>query len=352
MTDPSTSRRALTGPALTFLTGLDLARFQTDVWSQRPWLTAAGDRADGEPIFSLDDADELLSTRGLRTPFLRIAKDGQVLPTRRFVGGGGAGARVADQVLDERVLDEFSAGSTLVFQGLHRIWPPLQDLAGRLADELGHPVQVNAYLTPSTSRGFSAHYDTHDVFVLQIAGHKSWRCFAPPIAAPLPAQEWTTVRAEVAERAAGAPELTTTLGPGDCLYLPRGWVHEATALGRSLAAPDPGRASADPRRYRAPRDRRRAGPQPRASSLTPRRRGCRRPCAARSRHRCDPGRAQQVVGRARTRGAGPLTRGPALVGRSAGSAPPGASGRACCRANARHPCHDARLESSAAAYRG
>ncbi len=129
------------------------------------------------------------------------------------------------------MLDEFSAGSTLVFQGLHRIWPPLQDLAGRLADELGHPVQVNAYLTPSTSRGFSAHYDTHDVFVLQIAGHKSWRCFAPPIAAPLPAQEWTSVRAEVAERAAGAPELTTTLGPGDCLYLPRGWVHEATALG-------------------------------------------------------------------------------------------------------------------------
>ncbi|MET0740388.1 MAG: cupin domain-containing protein [Candidatus Nanopelagicales bacterium] len=231
MTDASTSRRAQTGPALTFLTGLDLTRFQAEVWSRRPLLIAAAERAVSTPIFSLDDADDLLSTRGLRTPFLRIAKDGQLLPTRRFVGSGGAGARVADQVVDERVLEEFTAGSTLVFQGLHRVWPPLQDLAGRLADELGHPVQVNAYLTPSSSRGFSAHYDTHDVFVVQVAGHKSWRCFAPLIDAPLPAQEWTTVREQVTERATGTAELTATLGPGDCLYLPRGWVHEAAALG-------------------------------------------------------------------------------------------------------------------------
>jgi ribosomal protein L16 Arg81 hydroxylase len=231
MTDHSTSRRAQPGPALTFLTGLDLARFRAEFWSVRPLLTAAADRAGGEPPFSLDDADELLSTRGLRSPFLRIAKDGELLSTRRFVGGGGAGARVADQVIDERVLAEFSAGSTLVFQGLHRNWPALQDLAARLADELGHPVQVNAYVTPPSARGFSAHYDTHDVFVVQVAGHKSWRCFRPPVESPLPTQEWTTVREQVTARAAGAPELSATMTPGDCLYLPRGWVHEATALG-------------------------------------------------------------------------------------------------------------------------
>jgi hypothetical protein len=48
------------------------------------------------------------------------------------------------------------SGSTLVLQGLHRTWPPLVDFATDLASELGHPVQVNAYITPAENRGFAA----------------------------------------------------------------------------------------------------------------------------------------------------------------------------------------------------
>ena len=51
--------------------------------------------------------------------------------------------------------------------------------ATRLAAELGHPVPANAYVTPPSSRGFSAHYDVHDVFVLQLAGRKRWTVYAP-----------------------------------------------------------------------------------------------------------------------------------------------------------------------------
>jgi NAD(P)-dependent dehydrogenase (short-subunit alcohol dehydrogenase family) len=48
-----------------------------------------------------------------------------------------------------------------------------------LAADLGHPTQVNAYITPPSSRGFSPHYDVHDVFVLQVAGEKHWRIHEP-----------------------------------------------------------------------------------------------------------------------------------------------------------------------------
>ena len=41
------------------------------------------------------------------------------------------------------------------------------------------PVQINAYITPPQNRGFAAHYDVHDVFVLQIAGRKTWRIHEP-----------------------------------------------------------------------------------------------------------------------------------------------------------------------------
>ena len=175
--------------------------------------------------------DELLSRRGLRTPFLRIAKDGVVVDPKRFTGSGGAGAEIADQVSSEAVLRLFADGSTVVLQGLHRLWPPLIEFADQLAADLGHPTQVNAYITPPSSRGFSPHYDVHDVFVLQVAGQKHWRIHAPVLPDPLRTQPWTDRAAEVAAAAEGEPVIDAVLRPGDALYLPRGFLHSATALG-------------------------------------------------------------------------------------------------------------------------
>ena len=129
------------------------------------------------------------------------------------------------------MLSLFADGHTVVLQGLHRLWPPLIDFAGALTSDLGHPVQINAYITPPSSQGFSAHYDVHDVFVLQVAGEKRWRIHAPVRPDPLRDEPWTDHRAAVEERAAEAPLIDAVLRPGDALYLPRGYLHAAEALG-------------------------------------------------------------------------------------------------------------------------
>ena len=71
----------------------------------------------------------------------------------------------------------------------------------------------------------------HDVFVLQVAGEKRWRISEPVHPAPLRDQPWTDRRAEVAARAEEEPLIDTVLTPGDALYLPRGYLHAAEALG-------------------------------------------------------------------------------------------------------------------------
>ncbi len=167
----------------------------------------------------------------MRAPFIRIARNGTVVPTGRYTRAGGTGAQVTDQVADDRVLDLFLDGHTVVLQGLHRLWPPLIDFAGALTSDLGHPVQVNAYITPSQAQGFSAHYDTHDVFVLQVAGEKRWQVHEPVLRDPMPDQVWSDRREQVRERAHEAPVIDTVLRPGDALYLPRGYLHSAQALG-------------------------------------------------------------------------------------------------------------------------
>jgi bifunctional lysine-specific demethylase and histidyl-hydroxylase NO66 len=219
-------------PALDRLVATDAATFAGEHWGRQALLSRATDLP--QPFTDLLDersVDELVSERGLRAPFLRVAKNGQTLGDRPFTAPGGMGAGIADQVSDTRLVALFGDGATLVLQALHRVWPPIIDFVGALAAELGHPVQANAYVTPPQNQGFDDHYDVHDVFVLQVSGAKRWRIHAPVWESPLRDQPWTDRRAAVQHAAAEPPLIEAVLEPGDCLYLPRGFLHAATALG-------------------------------------------------------------------------------------------------------------------------
>ncbi|MFI7386174.1 cupin domain-containing protein [Streptomyces sp. NPDC049813] len=211
------------------LTGLGREEFARDIWARVPLLARGA--SDFSDLFSASAVDELVSRRGLRTPFLRVAKDGATLPDASFTAPAGVGATVGDQLDDTALWRSFADGATLVLQALQRTWDPVAQFTSRLATELGHPVQANAYVTPPQNRGFDAHYDVHDVFVLQVAGAKRWVIHEPVLRDPLRDQPWTEHRAAVAEAAAGRPYIDTVLEPGDVLYLPRGWLHAAQAQG-------------------------------------------------------------------------------------------------------------------------
>ena len=219
-------------PALRRLVAVDVAEFADRTWGREPLLSPADRLPEGfGDLLSAAAVDELVSERGLRTPFLRVAKDGSTLGERAFTAPGGVGASIADQVSDDKLVQLFSGGATMVLQGLHRVWPPLVRFTQQLAEELGHPVQANAYVTPPQSRGFDDHYDVHDVFVLQVEGEKQWRIHRPVHQSPLRDQPWTDRRPDVERAARETPLLDVVLRPGDCLYLPRGYLHAATALG-------------------------------------------------------------------------------------------------------------------------
>ena len=220
------------GSVLARLIAVDHDEFASQYWGQQPLLSPAGDLQGGfAELLDANAIDELVSQRGLRTPFLRVAKNGATLADKAFTAPGGVGAGIADQVSEDKLVRLFADGSTLVLQALHRNWPPVLEFCQRLAAELGHPVQANAYVTPPQNQGFSAHYDVHDVFVLQIDGEKRWRIHSPVLVSPLRDQAWNDRKADVEERAEDLPLMEAVLKPGDCLYLPRGYLHAATSLG-------------------------------------------------------------------------------------------------------------------------
>ena len=228
--DPGPAVSMSSRPALGRLVD-DVASFAQVTWGQEPGLYAAADPDAFADLLSEAAVDELLSRRGLRTPFLRVAKDGATLGNAAFTAPGGVGAGIADQVSDDRLAALFADGSTLVLQGLHRTWPPVIDFCQQLASDLGHPVQANAYVTPPQNQGFADHYDVHDVFVLQVSGRKRWSIHAPVLPSPLRDQPWTDRREDVRSAAQQEAVIDVVLEPGDVLYLPRGFLHSASALG-------------------------------------------------------------------------------------------------------------------------
>lgn len=84
--------------------------------------------------------------------------------------------------------------------------------------------QANVYLSPAGNQGFHSHYDTHDVFVLQLAGRKKFRFYNTGIKLPFTDDTYTPDSnndSQIVDE--------VDISAGDTLYIPRGIVHDAIA---------------------------------------------------------------------------------------------------------------------------
>jgi mannose-6-phosphate isomerase-like protein (cupin superfamily) len=136
----------------------------------------------------------------------------------------------ADYTIDGSALDVakiyqlFEEGATLTLAFLDTVLPSLERFCREIEMELSMPLQANVYLTPPNEQGANVHYDTHDVFVLQVSGSKQWTIYDAPLPLPLSGQVYD---ADV--HRPGAPTHEFELSAGDVVYIPRGWLHQARA---------------------------------------------------------------------------------------------------------------------------
>lgn len=194
----------------------DADGFLLGTWGRRPTIHGGEDPLGFADLLTLDDVDRILSTTSLRTPAFRLVEAGEQIPETTYTRSGTTGSKpVAGMADPARVFELFRDGATIVFQGLHRYHEPVTRFCRELEVELGHPCQVNAYVTPAGAQGLELHDDPHDVFVLQAFGRKSWEIHTAP-----GEDEREPLRAEI--------------GPGDCIYMPTGTPHAASTQ-RSLS---------------------------------------------------------------------------------------------------------------------
>lgn len=194
-----------------FLGSLDERTFVAEHWGRRYWSATSPDLL-AMSLLGVDDFIRIVAFLCPRPTSIRLADSeheewkGPIEPGQTFA----------------RVTSAISRGLTAAMERLDLFWPPVIDLCGHLADELGCPVHANAYLTPPRAAGLPPHYDTHDVFVVQLEGEKRWAL--GQIAYELPTERTAD---GVVDEMRVHTELV--LRPGDTLYVPRGMVHAAEA---------------------------------------------------------------------------------------------------------------------------
>jgi hypothetical protein len=177
-------------------------------WTKRG-IHITADTQRFQAVLNWQDLNDLLNYHRLTAPDLRFSMQGQSLTTD------------ADR---QNWSDRIRQGATLIINGVHHQVATVSKLAAQLRQDIGYETHVNLYCSPAQQQGFDCHYDTHEVFILQIEGEKEWFVYPPTLHHPLPNMGSST-QAPPEDQ----PYIHCILKPGDVLYIPRGHWHYAIA---------------------------------------------------------------------------------------------------------------------------
>jgi ribosomal protein L16 Arg81 hydroxylase len=184
--------------------------FRSRYWERQPLIVHRKDPDYYYGLFDLRDFDEAIT----RSPeYVKVAN----AATKK---GVQYRAGVTEGL--EAILGDMRAGCSLVLDQLHNSEPKLRQLCRVLAAEVGHRFQTNLYLTPASGKGFTPHWDNHDVFILQTMGSKNWKIEKRRRVFP----SKTDGMDDEGRELRGDLE-SFVLEQGDLIYIPRGFVHAA-----------------------------------------------------------------------------------------------------------------------------
>ncbi len=202
--------------------GLTPDDFRAEYFEQKPRHFRG---ALAERPFTWSDIDQLLHVIDPRVPTIRVFHHGEVPAhayTEEFVEVGQSRRRLNKT----KFYEYMGNGATLQINWLERHSVAAKRLCLEVGRFAGTQTTGNAYLSFAGDGTFGEHWDTHDVFAIQLIGRKRWRIFAPTF--PLPLTRQTHDRS--GHTCPAEPTLELALEEGDVMYLPRGWWHHVIPL--------------------------------------------------------------------------------------------------------------------------
>ncbi|MFJ7306069.1 JmjC domain-containing protein [Streptomyces sp. NPDC099088] len=199
----------------------DVDQFTSKIWLQAPLVRRGALPSAPVELLTMSHLLQTLTSSALRHPNMRMVKSGKPVDRRLYLRRVKlANESVPDAADPDRILREFSAGATIVIDGLEDFILEVRQACEALGRVLLVPVHAHVFATPPGETGFAPHHDDSDVFVVQIYGSKKWKVYD---------RASSNVTGVYGETELSAPVIDTVLQAGDVLYIPRGAAHVATA---------------------------------------------------------------------------------------------------------------------------
>ncbi|XP_012658892.1 ribosomal oxygenase 1 [Otolemur garnettii] len=190
--------------------------FYRRLWEREAVLVRRQDRTYYQGLFSTADLDSILRNEEVQF--------GQHLDAARYINGRRETLNPPGRALPAAAWSLYQAGCSLRLLCPQAFSTTVWQFLAVLQEQFGSMAGSNVYLTPPDSQGFAPHYDDIEAFVLQLEGRKLWRVYRPRV----PAEELAlTSSPNFSQDDLGEPVLQTVLEPGDLLYFPRGFIHQA-----------------------------------------------------------------------------------------------------------------------------
>jgi ribosomal protein L16 Arg81 hydroxylase len=196
--------------------------FSARYLEKQPFLFTA---ALSERLMTWRDFDQILHSIEPDEQLMQLFQNGQV-PFQNFVDQAFELGRTRRRLNKHHFYSLLRGGATLVLNRSEDFSIAAKCLCTAVARFVGQPTMSNTYVSFSGTGTFGDHWDTHDVFAIQLIGKKRWQLFSPTL--PLPLSHQTSNCS--GHSCPSTPVLDCVLSIGDVLYIPRGWWHRVTPL--------------------------------------------------------------------------------------------------------------------------
>lgn len=155
---------------------------------------------------------------------------GRVLPKHEYVESYLDIGTLRHRLIKPVVYDYLRKGATLIANKIKNE-PMVSRYARQISEFTDRQVVSSAYAAFGSKDSFRCHWDTRDVFAIQLIGRKRWIVYEPSLVSPLYTQQSKDYEQQYP--CPPTPYMDFILEAGDVFYLPRGWWHNPLPLGEA-----------------------------------------------------------------------------------------------------------------------
>lgn len=206
------------------------AQFFADYDDRKPLHIPAGDDARKREVLTWAAWNDMLNrTVNWTSGSLRLIRNHQGIPEDQYCRSVRTVNGMIMQPSPAKMEVFISAGASVVANDVQQMHSPLNAVASVLSRAYAAQIGANVYCSFKGVQAFGTHYDNHHVFVIHTEGEKVWNLYERRAENPVENLADNAETRLFLEQSRGKVIQKVTMRPGDVLYLPRGWYHDALA---------------------------------------------------------------------------------------------------------------------------